>query len=270
MRIRRLGALVAIVAVWFGGFAGHSDAHTSVKRTSPAVGATVATGVDEIVIEFFDAVLPTPSVAISGPRSPITTGEPVLLAGQTAVRQAVGGVGAVGEYRVDVDFTSTDGDRQEFSFTFTVGAAVTGGDDAGDDGLFLPVDLDAVRLVLHVLAATIWVGGQLVLAGLVGTLRSLGEDAPRVAARQFNRIAWPAFAVLVITGLWNLTAIDLADRSGAYQATLVLKLVLVGVSGIGAALHSLGGSRVRLAVGGAAAGLGAVAALFVGVLLAHG
>ena len=31
----------------------------------------------------------------------------------------------------------------------------------------LPVDLETVRLFLHVLGATIWVGGQLVLAALL-------------------------------------------------------------------------------------------------------
>ena len=35
----------------------------------------------------------------------------------------------------------------------------------------------ALRLSLHVLAATIWVGGQLTIAGLVPDLRALGGDA---------------------------------------------------------------------------------------------
>ena len=41
-----------------------------------------------------------------------------------------------------------------------------------------------VRLFLHVLAATIWVGGQFTLAGLVPVLRPLGPDATRAAARR--------------------------------------------------------------------------------------
>jgi hypothetical protein len=28
----------------------------------------------------------------------------------------------------------------------------------------------------------------------------------RAAARRFNQIAWPAFAVLVATGIWNIVA----------------------------------------------------------------
>ncbi len=54
--------------------------------------------------------------------------------------------------------------------------------------------MDAFRLFLHVLAASVWVGGQIVLAGLVPTVRGFGEDATRQVARAFNRIAWPAYA----------------------------------------------------------------------------
>ena len=52
------------------------------------------------------------------------------------------------------------------------------------DAAVLPVDAHTVRLFLHVLAATVWVGGQLTLAGLVPGLRTLSPDAPRVVARR--------------------------------------------------------------------------------------
>jgi putative copper export protein len=65
----------------------------------------------------------------------------------------------------------------------------------------LGIDLGVIRLFLHVLAATVWVGGQLVLAALVPVLRHAGPDAARGAARAFNGVAWPAFAVLVPTGI---------------------------------------------------------------------
>jgi hypothetical protein len=71
----------------------------------------------------------------------------------------------------------------------------------------LSVSWDTIRLFLHVLAATIWVGGQLTLAALVPALRRLGAEIPRAAARRFNQVAWPAFAVLVLTGVWNIIAV---------------------------------------------------------------
>jgi putative copper export protein len=127
-----------------------------------------------------------------------------------------------------------------------------------------------LRLFLHVLAATVWVGGQLTLAGLVPGLRALGPDAPRRIARAFNRIAWPAFAVVVLTGVWNLMAVDIADTSTAYQVTVFVKVLVVAASGISAAIHAGARSKLALAVGGAVAGITAVAAVFLGVLLQTG
>lgn len=124
-----------------------------------------------------------------------------------------------------------------------------------------------IRLFLHVLAATVWVGGQLTLAGLVPVLRKLGPDAPKRVAQQFNRIAWPAFAVVVATGIWNLLEVDIANAGASYQVTVAVKVVLVVVSGAGAAAHSLGRSKLAFAAGGAAAAFGALGALFLGVLL---
>jgi putative copper export protein len=60
----------------------------------------------------------------------------------------------------------------------------------------LSVSWDTIRLFLHVLAATVWVGGQNTLAALVPALRRLSAEMPRTAGRRFNQIAWPAFAVL--------------------------------------------------------------------------
>src|SRR3954471_11332618 len=130
----------------------------------------------------------------------------------------------------------------------------------------LPVDLETVRLFLHVLAATIWVGGQLVLAALVPELRGAGADVPRLAARAFNRVAWPAFAVLVATGIWNVLAVGTGGPE--YRTTLIVKLVLVLVSGGTAFLHARARSRGGLAVFGALTVLSALGALLFGVLLA--
>jgi putative copper export protein len=135
----------------------------------------------------------------------------------------------------------------------------------------LPVSWDTVRLFLHVLAATIWVGGQLTLAALVPVLRRLGAEVPRAAARAFNLVAWPAFAVLLLTGVWNVIAVR-GQITGSYQVTLIVKLVVVVISGAAAALHARAGgtgNKAGLAVFGALTGVSALAALFLGVLLAE-
>ena len=126
--------------------------------------------------------------------------------------------------------------------------------------------LEDLRLFLHVLAATIWVGGQITLAALVPALRAAGTDVPKAAANAFNRIAWPAFAVLVVTGVWNVMAED--DHSSAWQHTLSLKYVLVLASGVTAYLHARATSRRQMAIFGALTGLTALGALFVGIMLA--
>jgi putative copper export protein len=131
----------------------------------------------------------------------------------------------------------------------------------------LPITSTTIRLFLHVIAATVWVGGQLTLAGLVPVLRDIDPTAPKRVARQFNRIAWPAFGVLVLTGVWNLVEVKVGDASTAYQATLFAKLCIVALSGIAAFLHTQARTRTGLALWGAVGGLSTIVALFLGVLL---
>ena len=128
-----------------------------------------------------------------------------------------------------------------------------------------PIHVETLRLFLHVLAATVWVGGQITLAALVPALRAAGSDVPKAAAKAFNRVAWPAFAVLVVTGAWNVVAEG--DKGPAYQRTLMLKYALVLASGLTAYVHARATSRPTMAVFGALTGLTALATLFVGILL---
>ncbi|NKZ05207.1 hypothetical protein HGB48_15845 [Actinomadura latina] len=120
-----------------------------------------------------------------------------------------------------------------------------------------------VRVFLHVLAATIWVGGQITLGVLVPALRGY-EGVTKIAARRYNMVAWPAYAVLVLTGIWNITA---GEMGGAAQRTLEVKLVFVLLSGLAAFLHTRAASKAGLAVWGALGMVGALAALFFGVQL---
>ena len=129
----------------------------------------------------------------------------------------------------------------------------------------LTPDLDTVRLFLHVLAAAVWVGGQIVLAALVPALKGASPEAPGAAARAFNRVAWPAFAVLVLTGIWNIAAIG--DREGDYHTTLGIKLAFVVASGVTAFLHARASTRQGMALWGALTGITALITMFLGVLL---
>jgi putative copper export protein len=127
--------------------------------------------------------------------------------------------------------------------------------------------LDSVRLFLHVLAATIWVGGQLTLAALVPVLRIRDAELPKIAARAFNRVAWPAFGVLLVTGVWNI-AVTNAGSTDNYRAVLAAKIAVVAASGITAYAHTKAKTARGLAVFGALTGLTALGALYLGILLA--
>lgn len=118
-----------------------------------------------------------------------------------------------------------------------------------------------LRLFIHVLAATVWVGGQVVLGGLMPTVRSLGPDAPRKVAQRFAMLAWPAYAVLLFTGIWNALAIEIGDYPTSAKRWFGFKMTCFLITGAGAALHSLVKKKWALALGGAAASLGAVGAL---------
>lgn len=133
----------------------------------------------------------------------------------------------------------------------------------------LPVSIDTVRIFIHVLAATIWVGGQFTLAGLVPGLRARDPELPGIVARRFNRIAWPAYGVLVITGVWNLVAIAPPTNNTTWWTTLMVKVTVVVLSGVSVGGHILSKSKVGLAVFGSLGGITALAALWLGLQL-HG
>lgn len=129
---------------------------------------------------------------------------------------------------------------------------------------------DTIRLFLHVIAASVWVGGQFVVAGIVPGMRRTHPEALKTLAQGFGRVAWPAFGVAVITGMWSLMDIEIQNASSAYQATVLLKIGFAVVAGMAAAIHSAGKSKVAMAVGGALGAVCSVAALFLGILLRTG
>ena len=130
--------------------------------------------------------------------------------------------------------------------------------------------LATLRLFLHVTAATIWVGGQFALAGIVPALRKAAPEATKPVAQAFARLAWPAFGVLVVTGMWHITAIDITGTSSAYQATVMMHIALAAGAGIFVAVHQFGASVAAKAIGGSLGALLSIGALFVGLLLRTG
>ena len=49
---------------------------------------------------------------------------------------------------------------------------------------------ETIRLFLHVIAASVWVGGQIVLVGLVPQVRKTHPEAVKTIANGFGKIAW--------------------------------------------------------------------------------
>ncbi len=128
--------------------------------------------------------------------------------------------------------------------------------------------LDGFRLILHVLAATVWVGGQLTMVGLLPTIRTLGEDAPKKAAQALGRLLWPAYALLIITGFWNVGALQVKHASSAWNAVLMIKITVVLIAGVAVFLHQRSTTKVGLAVWGSIGGVASILALCLGVFLA--
>lgn len=99
--------------------------------------------------------------------------------------------------------------------------------------------------VLHVLSASVWVGGTVALVFVgVPAVRQLEGDARAAAMRTLGRrwrpIGWSAMAVAILSGLW------LTDRHGGFNEaaldtdfdrTVIAKSALVALLVVGGVLH---------------------------------
>ena len=128
---------------------------------------------------------------------------------------------------------------------------------------------NSLRVYLHLVAVAVWLGGQIVLAGIVPKLRKVAPEAMTTVARAFARIAWPAFIVIIFTGAWGLGTTHVGDKDTAYMVTLMVKMLLVGAAAIATIIHSVGTSKLAKGLGGALGLLCSLAAAYGGVLLAH-
>ena len=88
---------------------------------------------------------------------------------------------------------------------------------------------------LHVLGATVWVGGLITLGGLVPAVRKATDNREvlRAMARRFGVISWTALGLQVLTGLW------MAMDRFPWSAALNWKVGLVMISALLAAWHTV-------------------------------
>jgi copper resistance protein D len=102
-----------------------------------------------------------------------------------------------------------------------------------------------VLRALHVLSASVWVGGTvaLVFVGVPAMRRLEGEaraTAMRALGRRWRPLGWSAMAVAVLSGLW-LTELNGGFTREAletdFDRTLILKSGLVALLVVGALLH---------------------------------
>ena len=139
-------------------------------------------------------------------------------------------------------------------------------------------------LFVHIVAACVWIGGQITVAAVLPLLRG---DPGLIAAvgHRFARLAWTAFGVLVVTGVLNVTLMGwgVGDLPSTGPGRILLvKLGFVVLSGLAAAVHAgIQAPRRReamsqraysagAAVLGSVALLSALAAALFGVLIARG
>ena len=98
-------------------------------------------------------------------------------------------------------------------------------------------------VLLHVLGATVWVGGHLVLAVTI-LPKALKEKSVRgiqVFEQHFERIGIPALLLQVITGIWMAMLFvpfnDWLSLASAHHRLLWIKLTLL-LATIGLAIHA--------------------------------
>jgi putative copper export protein len=92
-------------------------------------------------------------------------------------------------------------------------------------------------LILHLLGATVWVGGHLTLS-IVFLPLALRKKDPGIILnfeRKFERLGMAALVVLIISGIWmaydfNVTASKWFSFSGSFEKVVCLKLIFLFVT----------------------------------------
>jgi putative copper resistance protein D len=102
-----------------------------------------------------------------------------------------------------------------------------------------------VLRALHVLSASVWVGGTVALVFVgVPAIRTLEGDARATAMRSLGRrwrpLGWSAMAVAILSGLWLTELNGGFDRQALetdFDRTLIAKSALVVLLVVGALVH---------------------------------
>ena len=102
-----------------------------------------------------------------------------------------------------------------------------------------------VLRIVHLLSATVWVGGTiaLVFVGVPAIRRLEGEaraTAMKALGRRWRPLGWSAMGIAIVSGLW-LTDLHHGFNSAAlssdFDRTLILKSILVALLCGGALIH---------------------------------
>ena len=105
---------------------------------------------------------------------------------------------------------------------------------------------------------------------LLPVLRSAGvEGLPSKAAQAFQKVAWPAFGLAFVTGIWNILAVDMANTTFAYSMVFGIKFLLVLISGAAAFVHARTDKASIRGMTGGIGFLAAVVAMFLGFVMGH-
>jgi copper resistance protein D len=118
-----------------------------------------------------------------------------------------------------------------------------------------------VSVWLHILAATVWIGGMgFIVLVVVPWLRRGGGNAGaflRETGVRFRAVGWVCFAILLVTGSYNLWArgvrpgsfLDPDWLTSPFGKTLLVKLAAFAVVLVVSAVHDFGvGPRATVAI----------------------
>ncbi len=113
--------------------------------------------------------------------------------------------------------------------------------------------LDSLVLGVHLVGASIWVGGSIALAVTTAALARHHRSEPEAAvplvaavARSMSWVMWPALGITILTGLYNLSWYLPPGTSLGAEPVLEAKVLLVGLVLLTSGLHTFViGPRLR-------------------------